>query len=156
MLTPSMDSPVPSSEPLGVDVFIPRLEAAWNVLQDNFAGKLSVAELDHFFARVVLGLTTPFYGEGPPSLHFEICRDLVGQKLPPDRAYAALHTVPDSDTTLPWVAEAYDAAERQALRMGQALQKQIVNGDDLLARPDGAFEPVGGKIEEELVDVGQG
>ncbi len=29
--------------------------------------------------------------------------------------------------------------------MGQALQKQIVNGDDLFARPDGAFEPVGGK-----------
>jgi hypothetical protein len=117
-----------SSQPQELAVFAPKVETVWKVLSDRYGNRISAAELDHLFARFVFGLTSPSYGEEPPSIHFQICRELVWLKLPPERAYAALHTVPEP--TQPWIPDAYEAAERQGAKIGRVLTEQIRNRED--------------------------
>jgi hypothetical protein len=103
------------------ELFGPKVEAAWTALQRQYGDRITGAELDHLFARLVLGLTSPAYGDQEPALHFNICRALVAMKLPPDRTEAALHAVPES--TQPWVASAYQMIEGQGAKIGRELRK---------------------------------
>lgn len=105
-----------------VELFAPKAEGAWSILSAHYAQRVSGAELDHLFARFVLGLTSPAYAEAEPSVHFEICRALVGLKLPPERARAALHAVPEP--TEAWVEGAFESVELQGAKMGEALAEQ--------------------------------
>lgn len=105
-----------------IEIFAPNAEMAWTALQRQYASRVTDAELDHLFARFVLGLTSPAYADAEPSVHFEICRALVGLKLPPERARAALHTVPEP--TEAWVEGAFESVELQGAKMGQALAEQ--------------------------------
>ncbi|AYG70239.1 MULTISPECIES: hypothetical protein [unclassified Rhizobium] len=116
------------------EIFAPKVEVAWTALQQRYASRLTGAELDYLFACLVLGLTSPAYGEGEPSVHFDICRALVAMKLPPDRADAALHTVPAP--TEPWVENLREQLESQSAKMGQTLQEMRNFNDDAAADAD--------------------
>lgn len=118
----------------GFEIFAPKVEVAWTALQRQYAGRLTGAELDHLFACLVYGLTSPAYAEREPALHFDICRALVAMKLPADRADAALHTVPEP--TQPWVVDAREQIESQAIRMGHTLQEMHNFDDDAGADAD--------------------
>lgn len=113
------------------EIFAPKVEAAWSALQQRYANRLTEAELDYLFACLVLGLTSPAYGEGGPSFHFDVCRALVAMKLPPDRADAALHSVPAP--TEPWVESLREQLESQSARMGQTLLDMRNFNDDAAA-----------------------
>ncbi|ULJ72289.1 hypothetical protein [Rhizobium gallicum] len=104
------------------EVLVPRVEAAWSALQRQYAGQVSEAEIDHFFACFVFGLTTPAYANQEPSLHFDVCRALVSIKLPPDRADAALNSVPAP--TQAGVESARELIESKGVQMGRALQDE--------------------------------
>lgn len=107
-----------------IEVFAPKVEAAWATLQGQYANRISGAELDHLFACFVLGLTSPAYGEGEPVFHFDLCRALVAVNLPPERAEAALYTVPEP--TQPWIACAYQLIEKHGAKIGSSLPDQTV------------------------------
>ncbi|OWK24219.1 hypothetical protein AJ87_23540 [Rhizobium yanglingense] len=104
------------------EVFVPRVEAAWSALQRQYGGQISEAEIDYFFACFVFGLTTPAYTNQDPSLHFEVCRALVLIKLPPDRADAALYSVPAP--TQAGVESARELIESKGVKMGRTLQDE--------------------------------
>lgn len=99
-----------------------KVDAAWTALQQQYADRLTMAEIDFLFSRLVLGLISPFYGEREPALHFSICGELVGRKLPPERVHAALHAVPEPSQ--PWVARAFDLAEEHGTKIGMTLAEQ--------------------------------
>lgn len=103
-----------------IEIFSPKVEAAWGTLQAQYANRISSAELDHLFARFVFGLTSPAYGEGEPAFHFDLCSALVAANLPPDRLHAALRTVPKPSQ--PWVASAYQLIEKHGAKIGSSLQ----------------------------------
>ncbi|WP_168878942.1 hypothetical protein [Rhizobium sp. P28RR-XV] len=110
------------------EIFAPKVEVAWSALQQRYANRLTEAEVDYLFACLIFGLTSPAYGEGEPSSHFDVCRALVAMKLPPDRVDTALHTVPAP--TEPWVESLREQLESQSARMGQTLQEtRNFNGD---------------------------
>jgi hypothetical protein len=132
-----------------IEMFAPRAEAAWNILNGHYATRVSDAELDHLFARFVLGLTSPSYGDTEPSVHFDICRALVGLKLPPERVRAALHTVPEP--TEPWVEGAFESVELQGTKMGQALADQKRNPtDQLFVKADAAHRELSSGAKEQV------
>lgn len=116
------------------EIFAPKVEVAWSALQQRYANRLTEAELDYLFACLVFGLTSPAYGESEPSFHFDVCRALVAMKLPPDRADAALHTVPAP--TEPWVESLREQLESQSARMGQTLQDMRNFNNDAAADAD--------------------
>jgi hypothetical protein len=115
-------------------IFAPKAEVAWTALQREYASRITGAELDHLFACLVFGLTSPAYAEREPALHFDVCRALVTMKLPPDRADAALHAVPEP--TQPWVVSARELIESQGARMGRRLQEMHIFNDDSVADAD--------------------
>ncbi|WP_265518693.1 hypothetical protein [Nitratireductor luteus] len=123
------------------EIFTPRAEAAWIALQRRYAGGITDAEIDYLFACFVLGLTSPAYAEREPALHFDLCRAVTAVKLPPERAHAALHTVPEP--TQPWLASACALIESQGAKMGRALQETTSNFEDLTAGADAATERPG-------------
>ncbi|MFB2563016.1 hypothetical protein [Rhizobium sp. IMFF44] len=116
------------------EIFAPKIEVAWTALQDRYASRLSGAEVDYLFACLVFGLTSPAYGEGEPLFHFDVCRALVTMKLPPDRADAALYSVPE--LTQPWAETVREQLESQAAKMGRALQQAQNFNDDAAADAD--------------------
>lgn len=118
----------------GFEIFAPKVEVAWTALQRQYASRLTGAEFDHLFACLVFGLTSPAYAEREPALHFDICRALVAMKLPPDRADAALHAVPEP--TESWVLSAREQIESQAVRMGHTLLELHNFNDDTAAEAD--------------------
>lgn len=128
------------------EIFAPKIEVAWTALQDRYASRLTGAEVDYLFACLVYGLTSPVYGEGEPLFHFDVCHALVRMKLPPDRADAALYSVPE--LTQPWVDTVREQLESQAAKMGRALLQAHKFNDDaaadagsrVLGRPDSSEE----------------
>ncbi|MEF0943923.1 hypothetical protein [Rhizobium sp. BR 362] len=116
------------------EIFAPKVEVAWSALQQRYANRLTEAEVDYLFACLIFGLTSPAFGEGEPSFHFDICRALVAMKLPPDRAGAALYTVPAP--TEPWVESLREQLESQSAKMGQTLQEMRNSNDDQVADAD--------------------
>jgi len=128
------------------EIFAPKIEVAWTALQDRYASRLTGAEVDYLFACLVYGLTSPAYGEGEPLFHFDVCHALVRMKLPPDRADAALYSVPE--LTQPWVDTVREQLESQAAKMGRALLQAHKFNDDaaadagsrVLGRPDSSEE----------------
>ncbi|TIX90785.1 hypothetical protein [Rhizobium sp. P44RR-XXIV] len=116
------------------EIFAPKVELAWTALERQYAGRITGAELDHLFACLVFGLTSPAYAAREPALHFDVCRALVAMKLPADRADTALHTVPEP--TQPWVEGAREQVESQAARMGRMLQEIHNFNDDTAADAD--------------------
>lgn len=112
-----------------IEILAPRAEAAWTALRRQYSSRITDAEIDHLFACFVLGLTSPAYAEREPALHFEVCNALVAVKLPPERARAALHTVPEP--TQPWLASACALIESQGAKMGRTLQETTPNPEDL-------------------------
>ncbi|WP_307277058.1 hypothetical protein [Phyllobacterium ifriqiyense] len=105
-----------------IEVFAPKIEAVWSVIDKQYAGRMSAAELDHLFACFVLGLTTPRFGEAEPASHYQICQSLVSIKLPPERTEAALHTVPPASQ--PWIENARSLIESKGERIGSALSQR--------------------------------
>ncbi len=130
------------------ELFGPKVEAAWAALQRQYADRITGAELDHLFACLVFGLTSPAYGDQEPALHFNICHALVAMKLPPDRTHAALHTTPEP--TQPWVASACALIESQGAKMGRALQEKTSNLEDLSTAKANAATGSLGNNEENL------
>ena len=128
------------------EIFTRKIDTAWTALQRQYAGRITGAELDHLFACLVFGLTSPAYAEREPALHFDVCRALVATKLPPDRAYAALHTVPEP--TQPWVVNAREQIESQAARMGRTLQEMHNFNDDSVADADPSAPSRPGNTED--------
>lgn len=116
------------------EIFAPKVEVAWAALQREYAGRITGTELDHLFACLVFGLTSPAYGEREPALHFDVCRALVAMKLTPDRADVALHAVPEP--TQPWITSARGMIEEQGASMGRMLQEMQSFNDDLAADAD--------------------
>jgi hypothetical protein len=116
-----------TNQSLEIGVFAPKVEAAWKLLGDRYGKKISTAELDHLHARFIFGLTSPSYADGEPSAHFDICRELLGLKLSPERVHAALHSVPEP--TEPWVEGACETLEQQGTRIGLALTAPIPIGE---------------------------
>jgi hypothetical protein len=112
-----------------IEIFTPKVEAAWTALQRQYSGRIGDGEIDHLFACFVLGLTSPAYAEGEAALHLDLCRALVALKLPPERAHAALHTIPEP--TQPWLAIACARIESQGAKMGRTLQEKTSNLEDL-------------------------
>lgn len=108
-----------------IEIFAPKVEAAWAALQQQYANLLTVAEVDHLLACFVLGLTSPAFADQEPDLHFEICRTLMAIKLPPERVEAALHSVPAP--TQPWVESARRIIESKGVQMGSVLRQDARN-----------------------------
>ncbi len=128
------------------EIFAPKIDLAWTALQQRYASRLTGAEVDYLFACLVFGLTSPAYGEGEPLFHFDLCRALVAMKLPPDRADAALHAVPE--LTEPWVETVREQLESQAAKMGRALQEMQNFTDDTAADADQRVHGRPGNSEE--------
>lgn len=136
-----MDSQFP-----GFEIFAPKIEVGWAALQRQYASHLTGVELDHLLACLVFGLTSPAYAEREPALHFDICRALLGTRLPADRVDAALYSVPEP--TQPWVANVREQIEDQAVKMGRTLLEMHNFNDDsaahgdpsVLSRPDNSEE----------------
>jgi hypothetical protein len=139
-----------SSNPVSaIDFLASKVDAAWRILCDRYAGRMSAAEFDHLFARFVLGLTSPAYQDGAPSAHLQICRELLGRKLNPERVHIALHSIPES--IAPWVEGAYDAVERQGGSIGLAFAKQErIHEDGPVAVADAGSSIV--RTKEELAN----
>lgn len=116
------------------EIFAPKVELAWTALQREYAGRITGAELDHLFACLIFGLTSPAYAEREPALHIDVCHALVAMKLPSDRTDAALHAVPEP--TQPWVTSAREMIEAQGARMGRMLQEMRNFNNDLAADAD--------------------
>ncbi|WP_440408537.1 hypothetical protein [Neorhizobium petrolearium] len=117
-----MKNPSSTCRPSQVDVFVPTTDAAWAAFQRQYANRVTSAEVDHLFACFVFGLTTPAYADQDPSLHFDICRALLLNKLPPDRADAALYSVPAP--TQAGMESARELIESKGVKMGRALQDE--------------------------------
>lgn len=105
-----------------VEMLAPKAVSAWNALEVRYGKELSAPEKGYLFARFILGLTTPFYGEGAPSLHLSACRSLLLRVLPPAEATQALEQVPQP--SMDWVAKAFEAIEQIGLRDGRNLREQ--------------------------------
>ncbi|WP_274425159.1 hypothetical protein [Chelativorans sp. YIM 93263] len=110
-----------------IDVFAPKAEAAWKALRGRFASKISDAEIDHFYAVFIYGLTAPSFDDDEPSAHLDICRALLELNVPPERAHDALHAIPVSKE--PWVASAYKTMEHRGTEMGREIAEQIRTGE---------------------------
>ncbi|MDL2400926.1 hypothetical protein [Rhizobium mayense] len=136
-----MDTQFPEFE-----IFAPKVEIAWTALQQRYAGHLTGAEVDHLFACLVFGLTSPTYAEHEPAHHFDICHALVATMLPPDRTYAALHAVPEP--TQPWVESVREQLESQGARMGRTLQEMRNFNDDSAADADPSAPGRSGNSED--------
>lgn len=111
-----------------IEVFIPKVEAAWAVIDKQYTGRMSSAELDHLFACFVLGLTTPHFGDNKPASHYQICQSLISIKLPPERAEAALRAVPQASQ--PWVESARQLIESKGATIGSALLLRAHNTEE--------------------------
>lgn len=130
------------------EIISPKVDAAWSALQHQYGGRLTEAEIDFLFARLVLGLTSPFYGEREPTLHFNVCGALVGRKLPPERAYAALHAVPEPSQ--PWVERAFDLAEEHGTKIGMTLAEQRDRTEHTDAKADAAHRELSSGAKEQV------
>jgi hypothetical protein len=103
-------------------MFTHKALAAWEALESRFAAQLSLQERDHLFARFVLGLTSPIHGEDEPTIHLNVCREVLALKLTPERIDRALHTIPKSSE--PWVDSAYESMEALGTKEGRELLEQ--------------------------------
>lgn len=121
-----------------IDVFAPNVEAVWSVIDKQYAGRMSSAEVDHLFACFVLGLTTPHYAASESASHYEICQSLIAIKLPPERTEAALHTVPPASQ--PWVESARELIESKGATIGSALLQRAHDTEET-AGEDANFGP---------------
>jgi len=117
-----------------IEIYAPKVEAAWTALQHQYASRITEAEIDHLFACFVFGLTSPTYAGQAPELHFEVCRALAAMKLPASRAEAALRAVPEP--TQPWVASANVMIEGQGAKIGRTLRKTCDFNDGPAADAD--------------------
>lgn len=120
-------------------------DAAWNAIQNQYVNRITDAEIDHLFARLVFGLTSPIYVGLDPALHFRACETLVGRKMPQERARAALHAVPEASE--PWVEKAFDLAEAHGTRIGTALAEQRGRIDRAEVEADAAHRELPGAAE---------
>ncbi|RXT56946.1 hypothetical protein B6S44_00385 [Bosea sp. Tri-44] len=99
-----------------------KADAAWTAIQSQYVDRLTTAEIDFLFSHLVLGLTSPFYAERDPALHFTACSAVIGRKLPPERVHAALHAVPEPSQ--PWVERAFGLAEEHGTKIAMTLAEQ--------------------------------
>jgi len=106
-------------------MFMQKALAAWETLETRFAEQLSDVEIDHMFARFVLGLTSPVHGEDEPLIHLDVCRKVLAFKLTPERIDRALRTVPQASA--PWVDTAYETFEKLGAKAGRELLDQQRN-----------------------------
>jgi hypothetical protein len=130
------------------EVICSKADAAWAALQTQYAERLTAAEIDFLFSRLVLGLSSPFYAEREPALHFNVCGELVGRKLPPERAHAALHAVPEPSQ--PWVERAFDLAEEHGTKIGMTLAEQRDRTDHPDAGADPAHRTLSSGLKEQV------
>lgn len=107
---------------LETEKFAGQAMSAWEILESRFASQVSTAELDHLFARFVLGLTSPFYDGDEPAIHLSICQTILALKLSPDRVDQALHSVPKP--TEAWVESAFRSVESLGEKEGRKLLEQ--------------------------------
>lgn len=128
--------------------FSDKVEASWDVLYRHYASRMSAAQFDHLFARFVFGLTSPSRADGEPSVHFESCWALVLLKITPERAHAALYTVPE--LTEPWVEDVYQLVEEQGAKIGLALVERKPSKSKESAVVAGENMPNGAELEEQL------
>lgn len=117
--------PITESDPIAL--LSPKALGAWNALETRYASQITRDELDHLFALFVLGLTTPFYGQGNPTAHLDMCRRLMSPKLDQDRVERALRSVPTPSQS--WVEKAFLSIEHLGAKDGQSLfdQQQKLN-----------------------------
>ncbi|MBA8881482.1 hypothetical protein [Phyllobacterium myrsinacearum] len=74
---------------------------------------------DLLLATYVLGLTSPFYEDGPPEQHLGAIRMCLASVMPPERVTQALRAAPsDGDN---WYASALDPIEAIGCKDGHAL-----------------------------------
>lgn len=125
-----------------------KADAAWSAIQSQYVDRLTTAEIDFLFSRLVLGLTSPFYAEREPALQFTVCSALVGRKLPPERVHAALHAVPNPSQ--PWVERAFDLAEEHGTKIGMTLTEQHDRIDHTDAKADAAHRELSGGAKEQV------
>jgi hypothetical protein len=134
------------------EIICSKADAAWTALQNQYAERLTVAEIDFLFSRLVLGLVSPFYGEREPTLHFNVCGELIGRKVPPERVHAALHGVPEPSQ--PWVERAFDLVEEHGTKIGMALAEQRDRTDHQAdhtdAKADAAHRELSSGAKEQL------
>ena len=82
---------------------------------------------DLLLATYVLGLTTPFYEDGPPDQHLEAIRNCLVRVMPPERITQALLATPaDGDD---WYTSALDPIEAIGRKDGRALFIRYAGGD---------------------------
>lgn len=105
-----------------IAMLAPKAVSAFDALEARYAVELTEPERDYLFARFVLGLTTPFYGEGEPALHLAACQTLLLQVLPSAEAARALESVPHAPAD--WAVKAFEAVEQIGLKGGRNLLKQ--------------------------------
>jgi hypothetical protein len=117
-----MNSALPIHFTVDCDVFTGKALAAWNTLETRYSRQLSSDEIDHLFARFVLGLTHPLHGEDDPRTHLRVCRTVLALKLAPDRIERALHRVPKSSDE--WIDAALNSIEALGVRDGRVLLAQ--------------------------------
>lgn len=117
-------------------------------MQNQYVSRLTEPEIDYLFARLVLGLTSPFCGEREPALHFNLCGALIGRKLPPERAYAALHAVPEPSQ--PWVERAFELAEEHGTKIGMTLIEQRDHTHHADAEADAAHRELSSGAKEQV------
>jgi len=120
-----MNKVVPIHAGLTHEIFTQKALAAWETLERRFATQLQAAEMDHMFARFVLGLTSPIHGDGEPLIHLDACRKVLALKLTPERIDRALRTVPTASA--PWVETAYESIEALDAKAGRELLDQQRN-----------------------------
>jgi hypothetical protein len=114
-----------------VDEFNQRIRGVLVSLEKRQEMALPDPRCDLLLATYVLGLTTPFYEDGPAEQHLEAIRNYLVGVMPSDRvAQALLATPADGDD---WYATALDPIEAIGRKDGRALFIRYVGADGTAA-----------------------
>ena len=117
-----MNSSLPMHLAVDCEIFTAKARAAWSTLESRY-GQLPADEIDHLFARFVLGLTQPFHGEDAPATHLHVCRTVLGLQLSPERIERTLRREMKSSDE--WIAAAFESIEALGVKDGRALLDQV-------------------------------
>ncbi|MCO6181013.1 hypothetical protein [Ciceribacter sp. RN22] len=99
-----------------------RVVRAAGAMKERYGNTVPEAQRDQLLAFYVLGLTTPFYEDGPPASHLKAVRTHLLAALPPDRTDAAIDIAPSTEGD--WFSGALKAIEGIGHKDGHALFMQ--------------------------------
>jgi hypothetical protein len=130
-LSRDVESAVPALPAALVEEFDRKIKFVAASLEKRPQAEFSGPRCDILLGTYVLGLTTPFYEDGPPDQHLEAIRDCLIRVMPPERVTQALLATPAEGDD--WYASALEPIEAIGRKDGHALFIRYVGADGIAA-----------------------